>query len=82
MQTEKIADILISSEDEETIWIRGTNCKIEIVDFTEYFLPNRDRLLTFYVREGENYGGVTFNTRQLETWDKEHLRDAFILALN
>lgn len=78
----ELSYVIESSDDEETLWVAGTDHQVEILDFQNFMLPNGESLITFYVCEGDKYGGVTLSNYQLENWDKEHFRDAFILALN
>jgi hypothetical protein len=78
----ELSYVIEYSDDEETLWVAGTDKQVEILDFQNFLLPNGESLITFYVNEGNKYGGVTLSQEQLENWDKEHFRDAFILALN
>jgi hypothetical protein len=73
--------VLESSEDEKTIYLSGTNQRVEILSLHEFFHKDR-RLITFYLSDGGKLGGITLSDEQMDNLNREHLRDAFILALN
>jgi hypothetical protein len=79
----EISYVIESSEDEETLWVTDTNQQIEILDVVE-FPYNDKRVITFYLLDKTNnkLGGITLSDEQMDNLNREHLRDAFILALN
>ena len=79
----EISYVIESSEDEETLWVTNTNQQIEILDCVE-FSHNEDKVVTFYLLDKTNnkLGGITLRPEQMDNLNREHLRDAFILALN